>query len=70
MKTNLLRVLTAVGAAASAVATLNLGGFISIMPPDLSVYILGGSAAALAVKEIAVVIGDFVDDGKRNSSFK
>jgi hypothetical protein len=33
------------------------------------VYILGGSAAALAVKEISVVIGDLVDDGKRNNSF-
>jgi hypothetical protein len=69
MKTNILRTLTAVGAAASAVATLNLGGFISIMPPDIAVYILGGSAAALAVKEISVVIGDLVDDGKRNNSF-
>jgi hypothetical protein len=70
MKTNLLRVLTAVGAAASAVATLNLGGFITVMPPDVAVYILGGSAAALAVKELAVVLGDFIDDGKRNDSFK
>jgi hypothetical protein len=70
MKTNALRILTAVGAAASAVATLNLGGFISIMPADLSVYILGGSAAALAVKEIAVVLGDYLDDGQRNNSFK
>lgn len=69
MKTNILRALTAIGAAASAVATLNLGGFISIMPPDIAVYILGSSAAALAVKEISVVIGDFVDDGKRNNSF-
>jgi hypothetical protein len=69
MKTNILRALTAIGAAASAVATLNLGGFISIMPPDIAVYILGGSAAALAVKEISVVVGDFVDDGKRNNSF-
>ena len=70
MKTNALRILTAVGAAASAVATLNLGGFISIMPADLSVSILGGSAAALAVKEIAVVLGDYLDDGQRNNSFK
>jgi hypothetical protein len=69
MKTNILRTLTAIGAAASAVATLNLGGFISIMPPDVAVFILGGSAAALAVKEISVVIGDLVDDGKRNNSF-
>jgi hypothetical protein len=69
MKTNILRTLTAIGAAASAVATLNLGGFISIMPPDVAVFILGGSAAALAVKEISVVVGDLVDDGKRNNSF-
>lgn len=70
MKRNVLRVLTAIGAASSAVAALNLGGFITLLPPHVSVYIMGGSAAVLALKEISIVVGDYIDDGNRNDSFK
>ena len=70
MKTNVLRVITAIGAGSSAVAALNLGGLMTLFPPHISVYIIGASAGALALKEISIVIGDYIDDGNRNDSFK
>lgn len=70
MKTNILRILTAVAAAASTVAAVDLATVAQILPPHWAGYIFAASAVTLAVKEVAVAVGDTLDDGKRNGSFK
>lgn len=70
MKTNILRVLTATASVAGSFAALDLGGLISVFPPKTASVLGAVALAALAVKEIAVVIGDSLDDGKRNGSFR
>lgn len=70
MKTRILRIITAILAVCSAVAAADLGGLTSILPPQWAPYVLGASALALALKEIGVVVGDIIDDGTRNGSFK
>lgn len=67
---SILRVLTGVSAFATAtlavLATPSLGDLV----PDQFAYILGtATLVLLALKENAVVIGDYIDDGKRNNSF-
>jgi hypothetical protein len=70
MKTaNILRILTAISAGATSLAAFDLGGVLHLVPGKYAV-ILGGLTLALkASKEVAVVVGDYLDDGKRNGSF-
>ena len=70
MKTKITRVLTAVAATASTVAAFDLTLAVKFLPQNWGGYILAGSAITLAVKEISVVVGDILDDGRRNGSFK
>ncbi len=70
MKTKALRVLTGVSAAATAVASLNFVGVASIIPGSWAGYLAIATTGLLALKEIAVVIGDILDNGKRDGSFK
>ena len=65
-----LRLLTAVGSALSAVALLDLTGVAKVLDPGLSNYLLAAGPVALALKELVVGIGDILDDGKPNKSFK
>ena len=67
---SLLRALTAVAAVSTAVAGLDLTSVINILPNNVAAIITAITLpVALAVKEVAVVIGDYLDDGKRNNSF-
>jgi hypothetical protein len=71
MKTvTILRFLTFVGSGLSTLAALDLTGVASILEPGMSKYLLAAGPAALAVKELVVVLGDLFDDGKPNKSFK
>jgi hypothetical protein len=71
MKTvTILRFLTAVGSTLSAVAALDLSGVANLFEPGVSQYLLAAGPAALALKELVVVLGDIFDDGKPNKSFK
>jgi hypothetical protein len=71
MKTvTILRFLTCVGSTLSAVAALDLTGVASLLDPTMAKYLLAAGPAALAVKELIVVLGDLFDDGKPNQSFK
>jgi hypothetical protein len=71
MKTvTILRFLTAVGSTFSAVAALDLSGVANLFEPGVSQYLLAAGPAALALKELVVVLGDIFDDGKPNKSFK
>jgi hypothetical protein len=69
-KVTLLRLLTAVGSALTTLAALDLAGFAKFFEPGVAVYLLAAGPAALALKEIVVVLGDWFDDGKPNKSFK
>lgn len=70
-KRSILRVLTAVAGVATAVAGLDLLSVINILPDNVAKVVTALTIpVALAVKEVAVVIGDYVDDGERNNSFR
>ena len=66
----ILRFLTAVGSMFSTVAALDLAGVANVFEPSTAKYLLAAGPAALAVKELVVVLGDWFDDGKPNKSFK
>ena len=66
----LLRFLTAVGSAVSTIAALDLAGVATVFDPATAKFMLAAGPAALAVKELVVVLGDWFDDGKPNKSFK
>lgn len=71
MKTvTILRFLTFLGSSLSAMAALDLTGVASLLEPGMAKYLLAAGPAALAVKELVVVLGDLFDDGKPNKSFK
>lgn len=65
-----LRLLTAVASGLSTLAALDLAGIANVFDPTTAKYLLAAGPAALAVKEVVVVIGDLFDDGKPNKSFK
>ena len=65
-----LRFLTAIGSAFSTIAALDLAGVANVFEPSTAKYMLAVGPAALAVKELVVVLGDWFDDGKPNKSFK
>ncbi|TAF24196.1 MAG: hypothetical protein EAZ71_11510 [Verrucomicrobia bacterium] len=66
----ILRLLTAVASGLSTLAALDLAGIAQLFDPATAKYLLAVGPAALAVKEIVVVLGDLFDDGKPNKSFK
>ena len=71
MKTvTILRFLTFIGSGLSTLAALDLTGVASLLDPGMAKYLLAAGPAALAVKELVVVLGDLFDDGKPNKSFK
>ena len=65
----ILRFLTSVGSAVSTLAALNLAGVANVVDPATAKYMLAVGPAALAVKELVIVLGDWFDDGKPNKSF-
>jgi hypothetical protein len=71
MKTvTFLRFLTFLGSGLSTLAALDLTGVASLLDPEMAKYLLAAGPAALAIKELVVVLGDLFDDGKPNKSFK
>lgn len=71
MKTvTILRFLTFLGSGLTTIATIDLSGIANLLDTDKAHYLLLAGPAALALKELVVVIGDLLDDGKPNKSFK
>ena len=71
MKTvTILRFLTFLGSGLTTIAALDLTGIADLLDTDKAHYLLLAGPAALALKELVVVIGDLLDDGKPNKSFK
>ena len=69
---SVLRIVTAIAATATfiAAALTNFGPMADALNPSVAKFLVLGLSGALGVKEVAVVIGDYADDGKRNNSFK
>lgn len=65
-----LRLITSISAGASFVASLNLETLSQLLPANVAAPLAGVALGALAVKESAVVLGDWIDNGKRDNSFK
>ena len=71
MKTvTFLRFLTFLGSGMSTLAALDLTGIANLLDAGKAEYLLLAGPAALALKELVVVLGDLFDDGKPNKSFK
>ena len=71
MKTvTILRFLTFLGSALTSIAALDLTGIANLLDEEKAQYLLITGPAALALKELVVVLGDLFDDGKPNKSFK
>jgi hypothetical protein len=70
MRTKLLSYLTVTAAIIAALAALDLSGIATLIPGDHAApvaWISGGLATALTIVR---AIGDLLDDGKPNGSFK
>ena len=71
MKTvTILRFLTFLGSALTTIAALDLTGIANLLDEEKAQSLLITGPAALALKELVVVLGDLFDDGKPNKSFK
>jgi hypothetical protein len=71
MKTvTILRFLTFLGSGLTTIAALDLTGIADLLEAERAQYLLIAGPAALALKELVVVLGDLFDDGKPNQSFK
>ena len=71
MKTvTFLRFLTFIGSGLTTLAALDLTGIANLLDAGKAEYLLLAGPAALALKELVVVLGDLFDDGKPNKSFK
>tara|TARA_R110000772_G_scaffold238533_1_gene350513 strand:+ start:1807 stop:2016 length:210 start_codon:yes stop_codon:yes gene_type:complete len=54
----------------SGVVVAVVAQFSALLPPEFLAYGLLASAGASALKDTALKIGDVIDDGKSNNSFK
>ena len=67
---SILRLLTAAGSVLSTLALLDLGGVAPLFGVEAARVLLAAGPASLALKEVVVVIGDLLDDGTPNKSFR
>lgn len=68
MKTKTIRALSAFAKIASVIT--GAAAYTHLLPANLLPAAAIAFAGVSAVKEVALVIGDYTDDGKRNQSFK
>ena len=61
---NAIKILTLVGKVAGVIAGLNV---IPFVPPQYGLFIFAGASI---LKDVVNRVGDLVDDGKQNDSFK
>ena len=61
---NAIKILTLVGKVAGVIAGLNV---IPFVPPQYGIFIFAGASI---LKDVVNRVGDLVDDGKQNDSFK
>ena len=63
-----LRILTAIGAVVSVL--LGLAAYEDMLPASVAVWAAGATAILAALKQLIEAVGDVLDDGVRNHSFK
>ena len=68
---NILRIVTAVVSVATfvAAALTNFAPLAESINPTVAKFLALGLSGALGLKEVAVVVGDYADDGVRNNSY-
>jgi len=69
-KVTVLRFLTAVGSGLTTLAAIDLAGIAHLFSDPVAMVLLAAGPAALTLKELVVSLGDWLDDGKPNKSFK
>jgi hypothetical protein len=65
-----LRIVSMLGLIAAAIGAADFTGVASFLPPDVAGWLVTGGLAAASVKQGALVVGDYLDNGKRDNSFK
>ena len=70
MKLKLLRLLSGLALLAGGLAGLDLTGLTSIFPEAFRATILSGALILAGSKDTLIALGDQLDDGVRNNSFK
>ena len=70
MKLKLLRLLSGLALLAGGLAGLDLTGLTSIFPEAFRATILSGALILAGSKDTIIALGDQLDDGVRNNSFK
>lgn len=70
VKAKLLHTLSSIGAICSAAGGLNLVGVISFLPPKIAAALAIAPPVVAALGHAAMALGDALDDGERNDSFK
>jgi hypothetical protein len=67
----LIRILQLIGILAAFIGSADFLQLLAIVPPDTAKWlIVSGPAFAAAVKPLITLIGDYLDDGVKNDSFK
>lgn len=59
-----------IGLAAAAVAAADLNGLTSVLPPEVAKWVLSAGLFAAALKNGILFVGDLLDNGKQDGSFK
>lgn len=70
MKTRILSVLAAVAAFLTMLGGLDLSGIIDVLPPKVATGFATALPLLAGVVHLLNALGDFLDDGKINGSFK
>lgn len=70
-RTQTVRVLQLIGIIAAFLGGADFMQLMSIVPPDVAAWlIVAGPAFAAGAKPLILMIGDYMDDGVKNDSFK
>jgi hypothetical protein len=69
-RVQVLRVIAAAGMILAALAAADLTGVANILPDPYAGWVLAGGLMASGLKQVLLIIGDLMDNGKQDGSFK
>jgi hypothetical protein len=70
MKTKFLRFLSGAALITGGLAGLDLSGLTALFPAEIRGTVIAASLLLAGSKDVVVALGDLLDDGVRNNSFK
>lgn len=70
MKTRILSALAAVAAFLTLLGGLDLSGIIDVLPPRVATWLATALPLLAGIVHLIRALGDFIDDGKINGSFR